>query len=163
MKKTPRSVKLTAEFLDQLPPEVRSSLPVEIEFRRNRTSFHVGKELAHLARNLSLDAGQKKTLRAQLMRNSLLLRRQAAERRSHQDKTAVHYRALRLLNRRFEAILRRQGREVEGGTRQLARLLRPEQRKVYAMLLAERRRIEKLWTEAYERKKRTQPPERGAV
>lgn len=122
-----------------------------------RVGFDPRRELEHLTRSLSLDKRQSRLVLAQLGRNYAALRRHAAERQAHRDRTLALHRRLMRLNAVLERKLVRMGRDEAERWRRVRTLLRPEQGKVFDMIMAERRRIEAMIIELEEKKARGAP------
>ena len=155
--------KVDSRLRERLSPEVRAALPEDLGIRRDRVGFDLRRELEHFTRNLSLDERQRRLVRAQFEHNNAALARHAAERRAHRDKTLALHQRLKRLNAALDRRLKRMAREEAGGWRKVRGLLKPGQKKVFDMLMAERRRIETMWIEMCEAEAKGKPPAMGPV
>lgn len=124
----------------------------------DRVGLDVRLELVNLERNLLLERGQSAGVLARLKALDALLRRHHAERRRHRDKTFALHRRILALNAVFDKALARMAKAEEGAWSAVRRSLKPHQRRGFDKMMAERRRMERFWSDQRKEAMQGKPP-----
>lgn len=113
----------------------------------DRVGLDVRLELVNLERNLLLEKRQSAAVKARLAALDALLKRHHAERKRHRDKTFALHRRIMALNAVFDRSLAKMARAEEGAWGAVRRALKPHQRRAFDKMMAERRRMERFWSD----------------
>lgn len=113
----------------------------------DRVGVDVRLELVNLERNLLLEKRQTAAVKARLAGLDALLKRHHLERRRHRDKTFALHRRIMALNAVFDKALARMAKAEEGAWGKVRGALKPHQRRGFDKMMAERRRMERFWSD----------------
>ena len=124
----------------------------------DRVGLNVRLELMNLERNLLLERRQTAGVKARLAALDVILKRHHAERRRHRDRTFILHKRLSALNAAFARALARMAREEERAWVGVRAALTPAQRRGFDKMMAERRRMERFWSQQRQEAMTGKPP-----
>lgn len=126
--------------------------------QKDRVGLDVKLELVNLERNLLLEKPESAAAGRSLRALDAVLKRHHAARRAHRDKTYALHRRIMALNAVFDRALAKMAREESRAWDGVRAALKPHQRKGFDKMLAERRRMEKFWSDQRVEAKKGLPP-----
>lgn len=113
----------------------------------DRVGLDVRLELVNLERNLLLEKRQTAAVKARLAALDAVLKRHHLERKRHRDKTFALHRRIMALNAVFDKALARMAKAEEGAWAGVRKALKPHQHRGFDKMMAERRRMERFWSD----------------